>query len=468
MAHLHEGDKIPTVDGDILIVESELGEGGEGAVYRVNWRGRACALKWYFRKPKTEDMQRLYQKKYTNFERNIQKGSPAPTFLWPLALTKRDTHGCFGYVMDLRPSGYEELGQFNLNRVKFESPRSVLNAMLKLSLSFKLLHKKGYSYQDLNDGNFFFNPQNGDLKICDNDNITANGESLGIMGKMGYMAPEIMAGTTQPDAHSDKFSLAVILFMLMCKSHPLFGKRNNPNIIGAECENQLYRDNPIFIFDEKDKSNRPDDKICKNPNILWPYYPQCLRDLFLKAFDKSVMNKDGSNRQKRLIEKDWVKGIIQAKHNLISCPHCGGKDVFIDLETNSTKCSECGKEIKRPPVLRLPNYKIPLEYNKKYPRIITEFEFEDLDPTFDNIKTEFARVAHPVDNSKSPPIPHPEMDALVNESKKIWTKYDMNNNPGVVKITTATAPSGAIISRNGKVDCSKINFGYFKDDCPIE
>ena len=29
----------------------------------------------------------------------------------------------------------------------------------------------GYSYQDLNDGNFFINPQSGDVLICDNDNV---------------------------------------------------------------------------------------------------------------------------------------------------------------------------------------------------------------------------------------------------------------------------------------------------------
>ena len=459
MAHLKIGDKIQTIEGELITVDDELGEGAEGVVYKVTWRKKAYALKWYWKKPKTEKRKTLYVKKYENFKRNIEKGAPAPTFLWPLALTKIDNYGCVGYIMALRPPEYGELGQFNINRFKFNSPRSVLNAMLNITLSFRLLHKGGFSYQDLNDGNFFFNHKNGDLKICDNDNITANGESLGIKGKTKYMAPEIMAGNYKPDVHSDRFSLAVILFLLMCKAHPLFGKRNNPDINDTECDKQLYMDNPIFIFDEHDKTNRPDDSISKNPNILWPYYPQCLRDLFLKAFDKSVMNKNGTNRQNRVIEKDWVKGIVQALNNLISCPYCS-KDVFIDLEKESTRCPECGKKIHRPPVLRLPNYSIPLEYNKKHPRIITQFEFEDLDPRFENIRKEFARVAHPVG--------HEEIDALVNESERVWTKTNLKGKTGIVQITKPDAPSGAIIKRKGKLDCYKINFGYFKDDCPIE
>lgn len=38
-----------------------------------------------------------------------------------------------------------------------------------------MLHRHGYSYQDLNDGNFFINPESGDVLICDNDNVMPQG-----------------------------------------------------------------------------------------------------------------------------------------------------------------------------------------------------------------------------------------------------------------------------------------------------
>ena len=59
----------------------------------------------------------------------------------------------------------------------------------------------------------FINPSNGDVMICDNDNVMANNERSGILGKARYMAPEIVAGGI-PDKYSDRFSLSVILFML--------------------------------------------------------------------------------------------------------------------------------------------------------------------------------------------------------------------------------------------------------------
>lgn len=458
MAHLKIGDKIPTIEGEFITIDEELGEGGEGVVYKVSWRGKPYALKWYFRKPKSEKKTDiLYNKKYENFKENINRGAPAPTFLWPLALTKRDQYGCFGYVMELRPKGFEELGQFLLNRVRFGSPRAALNAMLNLVLSFKLLHNKGYSYQDLNDGNFFFNPKDGSLKICDNDNVIANGANLGIMGKMGYMAPEIMSGKFDPDSHSDRFSLAIILFILMCKAHPLFGKRNDPNKVGSESDKELYCDNPIFIFDPKDKSNRPDDNINPNPSILWPYYPECLRNLFIRAFDKSVMKNDGSGRQNRVIEKEWIKGIFKARQCLVTCPHCG-KDVFIDLSASSdgTKCEECSKMIDRPPVVRTGEYDIPLEYNKAFYRTISEFEFTDDDPTFDNIAKPFAIVGKPAENSK--------FTGLINMSQKIWTKTTKDGKVAQVKITNKDSVGAAIIEKG-----IKLNFGYFgSKDCPVD
>ena len=63
----------------------------------------------------------------------------------------------------------------------------MINWCIELVKSFKLLHEKGFSYQDLNDGSFFFDPETGDILICDNDNVTADKRSLGILGKMRYM-----------------------------------------------------------------------------------------------------------------------------------------------------------------------------------------------------------------------------------------------------------------------------------------
>ena len=70
----------------------------------------------------------------------------------------------------------------------------MLKWCISLCTAFKRLHEEGYSYQDLNDGSFFFDPHTGELLICDNDNVTADKKNLGVLGKMRYMAPEIVRG----------------------------------------------------------------------------------------------------------------------------------------------------------------------------------------------------------------------------------------------------------------------------------
>ncbi|GHV27538.1 hypothetical protein AGMMS4952_09370 [Spirochaetia bacterium] len=47
MADLSKGFTIATKNFKNITVESKLGEGGQGAVYRVDYDGRPKALKWY-------------------------------------------------------------------------------------------------------------------------------------------------------------------------------------------------------------------------------------------------------------------------------------------------------------------------------------------------------------------------------------------------------------------------------------
>lgn len=50
----------------------------------------------------------------------------------------------------------------------------------------------GYSYQDINDGSSFMDPNTGDLLIHNNNNVAAD-KKPGILGKMRNMAPGFMS-----------------------------------------------------------------------------------------------------------------------------------------------------------------------------------------------------------------------------------------------------------------------------------
>ena len=77
-----------------------------------------------------------------------------------------------------------------------------------------------------------------DVLICDNDNVTGNGNSLGVMGKARYMAPEVVRGAT-PDKVTDRYSLAVILYLLLIGNHPLEGAKTNVPVLTSKYEKRF-------------------------------------------------------------------------------------------------------------------------------------------------------------------------------------------------------------------------------------
>ena len=44
---------------------------------------------------------------------------------------------------------------------------------------YRNLHIAGAKYQDISFGNLFFNPDNGDVLICDNDNVSYGNNEAG-------------------------------------------------------------------------------------------------------------------------------------------------------------------------------------------------------------------------------------------------------------------------------------------------
>ena len=152
---LSPNQNVDLVSGDHATVVKELGRGGQGVVYLVDVKGTQMALKWYSKPPADAD------DFYKNRQRNIHDGAPSEAFIWPLDLSVKN-NGCFGYVMRLRPEGYEEFGRFLLAKARFKSFDAMFTAAMKICDGFKNLHRVGCSYQDLNDGNFFISPETGD------------------------------------------------------------------------------------------------------------------------------------------------------------------------------------------------------------------------------------------------------------------------------------------------------------------
>jgi serine/threonine protein kinase len=356
MIEFKTGDRVTLQGGSAAVIDKELGRGGQGIVYSVKIDGKPYALKWYTCKFKNKDTFRK------NLETNIASGPPDNKFLWPLFLTS-EQQGSFGYVMNLRTKEYSEFSDILNNEVKFPSTEMVINSALNIVNAFRSLHRKGLSYQDLNDGNFFINVKTGDVLICDNDNVTPDGKknSGNIGGKPGYMAPEIVTGKSYPNSLTDCHSLAVILFKLFCRHDPLMGEQYVKSVcITEKREIELYGSTPVFIFDPDNDTNRPVKGIHPNPIKLWPIYPDFLQEAFIKSFAEGMKNPNA-----RLPENEWQKTLVRLRSELLQCPSCKD-DLFLNQYKKGKKieCS-CKHSFSYPLYLVLGNYKIPLFPNVK-------------------------------------------------------------------------------------------------------
>ncbi len=365
MSEFCRGSRIPLQNGETAEVCDKLGEGGQGIVYLVYIKNRQYALKWYHQKALNNP-----QKFYDNLSNNIEQGAPTAAFLWPKYLTEI-IGGEFGYVMDLIPQEYKCFSDFLLTKVRFSSITSVINAALNITNGFRELHRKGFSYQDLNDGNFFINPEDGDVLICDNDNVAPYGESLGIAGKARYMAPEVVRNIKRPDIMTDRFSLSVILFRILFLDHPLEGKNTLCPCLTEELEQKFYGKEPLFIYDPDDRSNMPVRGVHCNVIRLWPLYPKFIRDKFIKAFSKEAL----SGSSTRLTDNDWQITFTRLRDSLITCP-CGG-ETFIDLNEKESFCINCGTKIPRPPLLLTKKYKVALFPGNKLYKCHTSADSDD-------------------------------------------------------------------------------------------
>jgi serine/threonine protein kinase len=415
MIDLLKGFTIQTKNFKKVVVEHKLGEGGQGAVYHVNYDGKPKALKWYSGK-KFKDPKKFY----ANLENNIKKGKPTNAFLWPEDITEHKGDA-FGYIMDLRPAEYKDFSRFLIGKEGFTSITAMTNAAMQITSGFRELHTKGYSYQDLNDGNFFINPKTGDVLICDNDNVSEYGKNSGIAGKARYMAPEIIEKGAKPDIKTDRFSLSVVLFLLWTNNHPLEGKAACPVCMDAKHERKIYGENPVFVWDPDDNSNRPVQGLHKGAIVRWPFLPVYVQDQFIKAFSKDVLK----NPANRITETEWLRIFIRMRSEIFKCS-CG--EIYFADPVNNNPCPSCKKTNSFPFYIKTYRYNLPVHQRTKLYTCHIEKDSDD----FQNVAGETTVNGNEFE--------------IKNVSNKNWTVTVENNDTSIAPNTVFTIKKGMVIN----------------------
>ena len=398
---------------------SLLGAGGQGEVYDVEADGQHKALKWYFSGSALPQQLEI-------LTRLVELGTPDSSFLWPEDLALDPQGERFGYIMGLRPKNYK--GLQDLLKCRIDPTFEVLcRTAFNLVRAYEKLHSKGNCYRDISFGNLFFDPETGDVLICDNDNVAPRDMPGLVMGTPRFMAPEIVRGEAKPSRYTDQFSLAVLLFYIFMVAHPLDGKREAQiKCYDIPAQNKLYGTDPLFIFDPNDDSNRPVPGIQDNALIYWPMYSQELKDLFTESFTVGLMNPN-----KRVTENRWLVVLGNMLSGIVRCPKCGAEIFFDNAHPSASRCWHCNGTVAMPTTLVIGKRRVLLQPDAILPAYQIDGRYDTEDAA--------GRV---VRNPKNPALL-----GLRNESKDNWT-YIKTDGSHLVVAPGKTAG----IAKGAKID----------------
>lgn len=417
-------------------VKRFLGGGTQGEVYEATLEGKPMALKWYFPN---------YLRKDQNLRKRIDYlikiGPPDDNFSWPIDIMISDGVPAFGYIMPLREGRFKSINDWMKRKIE-PTFHTLCTTGFNIVDGFKKLHAKGLSYRDISFGNIFFDPQNGDVLICDNDNVSVDKiGSTGVLGTPSFMAPEIVLGKAMPSRDTDLFSLAIFLFYLFVVHHPLEGEKEyNIHCFDLPAREKLYGEDATFIFDPNDDSNKPVPKAQQNALLRWPLLPKFLQDLFIKSFTRGIDDPQNG----RVQESEWMAAMVKLRNSIFYCANCKSENFYDKYKLNQNQgspgeCWNCHEELILPARMKLIKGSqkeiVMLNYDTKL-----FLHHTDRSRTYDFSKPVAELSQHPKD---------PQIWGLKNLSQNKWisTQKDGTNSE--------IAPNKTIRLMKGL----KINFG---------
>ena len=312
-----------------LLVRGELGRGAQGIVYEVaDQDGKLHAFKCC-----TTNSDQAIQATKQSICTLISAGKPHDAFLWPTTWiscqspsNKSELHG---YLMPLIPCTHKPSQDLLTGQLDISLSDSI-RTCIEISEAFDRLHLNGLCYRDISLGNIFIGP-GGQCLLCDIDNITYDGNSgLGIIGTPGFMAPETVVAGTQPSVYTDLYSMAVLMFYIIYRGHPLEGKKESSiRILDEQAKRLLYGEEAVYIFDASNTSNRPTEEF--HPQVLCMHgiMPEIVNETFHNAFTVGLKNPG-----RRLVSADWCSSFRQALNQSSYCSSC-------NAEVFRHKCWNC-------------------------------------------------------------------------------------------------------------------------------
>lgn len=350
------GDTVQMVRAKAPVqIEARVAEGGQGVVFRgLMASGAPAAVKWY---------------RHSNFAQRQRKSityltthrRPHAAFAWPIDIVTSERATGFGYVMPWVPP--ERFGSLigMLRSQQQPSFRVIAQVGRQLVDAFAALHASGLCYRDINFGNLLVDPAGPEVAIVDNDNVGVEGGDVFVRGTPRFMAPEVITGQAEPSTATDLHSLAVFLFFLLVRGHPLEGRRvrlsytwdSGGHVSETRLATRFFGVEPLFVFDPNDSSNSPEPG---DPMLIWwPIYPRFIREKFERAFGSGLTDASLSGR---IMEAEWRRALIRLA-DCVSVCSCAAA-LFWDPDDPGVRCWNCRNVPPPPPLLDVGGHTVVL------------------------------------------------------------------------------------------------------------
>ncbi len=348
MSIFENGHIVKDIDGESIKIINLLSEGMLGYVYLAEYKGSLMALKWY-KTDNCKDIDRLYH----DISLKVQSPALDSTFIWPKAITEK-ANGSFGYIMELIPEDYYPLSKLLSSRNNALSFAVAAQSCINAAAALRKLHTVGCCHNSLSDNNVFVDPINGQILIGDCDDINMCGCSTELFSIYKYMAPELVTGkdNVMPNAQSDRYAMAVIMFSMLFGSHPLEGKLWLVPCLTEERIEMLYGKDPVFVFDPENESNRPVPRIHNTMSERWSAAPDYLKSIFTRAFSQEALN----NPAKRPLETEWLSVLMRLKNDIVVCHKCNNEIIVNDI--TDIICNHCHTQYSAKKTITLPGYTV--------------------------------------------------------------------------------------------------------------
>jgi serine/threonine protein kinase len=232
---------------------------------------------------------------------------------------------------------------------------SYLRICVLIARATKRLHAAGLAHSDLSYKNVLVDPVGGNACIIDIDGLVVPGRfPPDVIGTPDFIAPEVIK--TQhlarkdenrflPSINTDRYALAVLIYMYLFLRHPLKGKKiHDPDDIDRD-EQLSMGDKALFVEHLGDVSNRIDTSLLRPEEVFWgdtlnlPYTVSgpYLSKLFERAFIDGLHNPAA-----RPSADEWEQALIKTVDLIQPCANTSCEQGWYVFD-NSTKptCPFC-------------------------------------------------------------------------------------------------------------------------------